>query len=334
MHTNEEFEKKKEKAKIAANTGDSKAQWTYAKYLMSPSGNYDEYRQGIAFLRLAALQGHCFAQVDLAYALFYGMGYDKDEKEALILCELAIAAFQKVVEEFGQNTPKEDLVSLLLYKQRAVRLRDTIQHLQLFPNCISEAQKAIFHALESHDMSLLEPMLNENVTFSIMCRPTMGKAEMMAWFEKLLSNKDMQVSYVQTERYGMVVECYIPNDKRNLIRSLFIARTNEKGMIHRIAHQAYNGGDYCFTIGSEPFAWEEIEPCLNDVDTARHPQSAIVRGRMFCMSCGKPSQELKWIRFHSNPDRHNGFSYFGRMSVCTDCRQQVEFSCDECRWIG
>ena len=153
----------------------------------------------------------------------------------------------------------------------------------------------------------------------------------LEWFEGRFSDREYQVSLVPTVRFGMVVEIHIPNDMHNLIRSLFFSRTNEEERIDRIAHQAYNGGDFCFTTGNEPFLWQEIAPCLNDLDTARHPASALVRGRMFCMGCGKLSHELRWIRFHSNPALHDGFTYIGTMSVCTDCQQQVEFYLKECK---
>ena len=330
MLTPEEYEKKKNEVKEAALEGDITAQWKYSKYLMGSNSTYEEYRQGLVFLILAASHGQCFAQIDLAYTEFYGKGGQKDIDDALLLCKRAISTFQEAIQKHNRDD-KANLSFLMRNQNKAIRLRDTILKLRSITEPVSDAQLTLCQAFERHDMSILEPMLDDLVTFSLMCRPHYnGKTKVLNCFEKLLT-KDYHVSFVPTERYGMVVELYIPNDIHNLIRSLLIVRTNDKGKIHRIAHQAYNGGDYCFPPGCEPFDWKEIEPCLNDIDTARHPQSAIVRGRMFCMNCGKLSHELKWIHFHSTPKLHNGFSYIGRMSVCPDCHQQVEFICEDCK---
>lgn len=330
MLTTEEYEKKKNEAKNAALAGDVEAQWKYSKFLMGSNSTIEEYRQGLVFLILAASQGHCLAQIDLAYKEFYGKGGNKDIDDALLLCERSISTFQEAIQK--QNTDDKSQLSFLIRNQnKAIRLRDTILKLRSIKDPVSDAQLALCQAFEHRNMSILEPMLDEQVTFTVMFRPPyIGKTEVLNCFERLLK-KDFEISFIPTERYGMVLELYFPNDMHNIIRSLLLTRTNENEKIQRIAHQAYNGGDYCFTIGSKPFAWEEIEPCLSDIDTARNPQSSIIRGRMFCMNCGKLSDDLKWIHFHSNPKLHNGFSYIGRMSVCPDCHQQVEFICEDCK---
>ena len=191
---------------------------------------------------------------------------------------------------------------------------------------LSNAQIALYRAFLHHDINYIEPRLDENVILSDLMRyPTPGKKDVMEWLEEGVSRKELQPSLVSTERFGMVTETYIPDNKRTIVRSLYFIRTNEENKIDRIARQPIVWSEYCFDAGSTPFSWEEIEPCLNDVDTKFN------RGFMFCMNCGKLSHELKWIRFHSNPDLHDGYSYIGRMSVCPDCQQQVEFHCENCK---
>ncbi len=332
MSINEKLEQLKQEAREAAAAGDLNAQWKYANYMMSPTSTLEQYKEGLMFLILAASRGHCLAQIDLAYDYFYGKGCKKDVDDALVLCEQALSTFQEVIWEKKEKEKNTDLSFWLINQQKAVRLRDTILKLKSIPKPVSDSQLALFQAFDGHDWSKLESMLAENVTFSFMFKPPLeGKKAVLEWFEGRFSDREYQVSLVPTVRFGMVVEIHIPNDMHNLIRSLFFTRTNEEGRIDRIAHQAYNGGDFCFTTGNEPFLWQEIAPCLNDLDTARHPASALVRGRMFCMGCGKLSHELRWIRFHSNPALHDGFTYIGTMSVCTDCQQQVEFYLKECK---
>ena len=95
-------------------------------------------------------------------------------------------------------------------------------------------------------------------------------------------------------------------------------------MIDRIARQPIVWDDeYCFSSGDAPFSWEEIEPCLDNV-----VEKGLKRGLMFCAECGKLSHELRWIYFQSRPNPETGLSYVGRMSVCTECKRQVEFHCE------
>jgi hypothetical protein len=81
----EAYEKKKKEAKDAALAGDVVVQWRYSHYLMHPNSTYEEYRQGLVFLILAASHGHCFAQIEHAYTEFTA----KEEKRTLMmLCNI------------------------------------------------------------------------------------------------------------------------------------------------------------------------------------------------------------------------------------------------------
>jgi hypothetical protein len=163
------------------------------------------------------------------------------------------------------------------------------------------------------------------VVFSNLFRyPTQGKMDVLENLEELIFDKEKRVSLLPTERYGMVTETYVPNDIHSIVHSIFFIRTNEKNKIDRMARQPIVWDKYCFSTGDFPFGWEEIEPCLDYV-----VEKGITRGLMFCSECGKLSHELKWIHFQSRPDPVTGFSYLGRMSVCTECKRQVEFHCEE-----
>lgn len=304
MLTDQEIEQRKEEAKTGALTGYVSDRWKYAQHLLLDSrSDYKQYKLGVALLKQAAFQGHAMAQGELAYRLYFGKGIDKDEKKALEWCEKALEKWKR---------------------PQWLRLREVITKPKNI--MLSNAQMALYRAFLHHDISYIEPRIDENVILSDLMRyPTPGKKDVMEWLEEGVSRKELQPSLVSTERFGMVTETYIPNNMRTIVRSLYFIRTNEKNKIDRIARQPIVWSEYCFDAGSTPFDWGEIEPCLNDVDTKFN------RGFMFCMNCGKLSHELKWIRFHSNPDLHDGYSYIGRMSVCPDCQQQVEFHCEYCK---
>ena len=305
MLTEQEYEQLKTKAWAGTLTGFASKRWEYAKYFLleNPNSDYKHYRMGVALLKQAAMQGNAFAQGDLAYLLYYGKGIDKDVKKALEWCNKALDKWRS---------------------PQMMRLREVITKPKNI--MLSNAQMALYRAILHHDVSYIEPRIDENVILSDLMRyPTPGKKDVMEWLEEGVSRRELQPSLVSTERFGMVTETYIPGNKRTIVRSLYFIRTNEENKIDRIARQPIVWSEYCFDAGSTPFSWEEIEPCLNDVDTKFN------RGFMFCMNCGKLSHELKWIRFHSNPDLHGGYSYIGRMSVCPDCQQQVEFHCENCK---
>lgn len=303
MLTDQEIEQRKEEAKTGALTGYASDRWKYAQHLLLDSrSDYKQYKLGIALLKQAAFQGHTMAQGELAYRLYYGKGIDKDVKKALEWCEKALEKWKR---------------------PQWLRLREEITKPKNI--MLSNAQMALYRTFLHHDLSYIEPRLDDNVILSDLMRyPTPGKMDVMEWLEECVSRKELQMSLVSTDRYGMVTETFVPNNMRTIVRSLYFLRTNAENKIDRIARQPIVWSEYCFDAGSTPFGWEEIEPCLNDVDTKFN------RGFMFCMNCGKLSHELKWIRFHSSPDLHGGYSYIGRMSICPDCRQQVEFHCEYC----
>ena len=332
MPVNKNLERLMSETMNAASAGDLSAQWRYAFLLMDACNSYEQYKEGLLSLVTAATRGHVLAQIDLAYIEFYGKGCEKNLEGALALCENALTTIEK--KKLCSHRDKEgfdDPSNWLIAQQRAIRLRDTILEQEFLPKQVSDAQSALFQSLENHDWSHLENMLDENVILSLWLKPPcVGKTDVLNWFEERMTNRDYEVSFVPTERHGMVVEVYFPNDKRNIVRSLFLVRTNKGGKIDRIAHRAYNG-DFGFSVGREPFSWGEIEPCLNDLEVGYKPYSPLIKGRMFCMYCGKLSHELRWIRFHSKPTIHDRFTYGGTMSVCTDCRQQVEFCFRYCK---
>lgn len=309
MLTEQEYEQMKTKAWPGALTGFASKRWEYAKYflLKNPKSDYKQYRMGITLLKQAAMQGNAFAQGELAYHLYYdGKGIDKDEKKALEWCNKALERWKS---------------------PQMIRLHEVITRPQNI--MLSNAQMSLYRAFLHHDISYIEPRLDENVILSDLMRyPTPGKKDVTEWLKECVSREEIKPSLVSTDRFGMVTETYVPNNIRNIVRSLYFIRTNEENKIDRIARQPIVWSEYCFDAGSTPFDWEEIEPCLNDDDTKFN------RCFMFCMNCGELSHELKWIRFHSNPDLHDGYSYIGRMSVCPDCRQQVEFHCEDCKKVG
>ena len=285
-------------------TGFPSKRWEYAYWflLKDSDKDYAHYRLGITMLKQAALQGHSLAQGNLAFHLYYGKGVDKDEKKALLWCNKALEIEKRpewVRLHNAITKPKENIV-------------------------LSNAQGRLYLASLYHNINYIESQLDENVVFSDLFRyPTQGKMNVLKSLEEIVSTKELDVALLPTERYGMVTETYVPNKRRTLIRSIYFVRTNEKNKIDRIARQPIVWDEYCFSAGDSPFNWEEIEPCLDDV-----VEKGITRGLMFCSECGKLSHELRWIHFQSRPDPETGFSYVGRMSVCTDCKRQVEFHCD------
>lgn len=304
MLTDQEKNQIKEKAEKYILAGTASDCWEFAQQiLLNPRIDYEQYELGITMLNRASEQGHAMAQGDLAFCLYYGRGIAKDEKKALELCNKALEHCKH---------PKW------------IRLHDVITKPKNI--MLSNAQMALYRAFLHHDISYIEPRLDDDVVFSELFRyPTLGKLDVLEILEDIVSHRELQPSLVPTDRYGMVTESYRPNNIRTIVRSLYFIHTNAANKIDRIARQPIVWDDYCFNAGSSPFDWEEIEPCLNDIDTRLN------RGLMFCMNCGKLSHELKWIRFHSNPDLHGGYSYFGRMSICPDCHQQVEFHCEGCK---
>lgn len=174
-------------------------------------------------------------------------------------------------------------------------------------------------------MSFIEPQLDDNVVLSSpVLYPTLGKTDVMETLGEWVADKETQVSLSPTDRFGMVTEIAYPNRKKIICRLTFYILTDSAGKIIRIARQPIVWDEYCFGVGNfSPFTWEEIEPCLNDVEVRR-----IMRGHMFCPQCGKLSHELTWINFQSKPDPISGLSYYGKMSVCPDCKQEVEFLCE------
>lgn len=304
MMTEQEYEQKRSDVWRGVLTGYPSKRWEYANWflLRNPKSDFAHYRMGITLLKQSAIQGLSRAQGDLAYHLYYGKGVDKDEKKALEWCNKALEIMKRPEWVRLHNVitrPKENIT-------------------------LSNAQMGLYRAFLHHDINHIESRLDENVVFSnLFCYPSQGKMDVLENLKEFISDKEMKVSLLPTERYGMVTETYVPNNIRTLIRSIYFVRTNEKNKIDRIARQPIVWDKYCFSAGDSPFCWEEIEPCLDNV-----VEKGITRGLMFCPECGKLSHELKWIHFQSRPDPVTGFSYLGRMSVCTECKRQVEFHCD------
>lgn len=303
MLTNYEIERAIACLKDGSIEGDATEQWVYANHLLSNSkSDIARYQLGIDLLKRAAANGHTLAQGELAFRLYYGEGIDKDEQLALEFCNQALEHWKR---------PQWERLHKIITRPKNLIL--------------SNSQLALYRAFLHHDSSYIESRLDENVIFSDLLRyPTEGKKDVIECLEKCILDKNVQTSLISTERYGMVTEIFSPNEVRNTIRSIYLMRSNSDNKINRIARQPIVWNEFCFNVGSEPFYWEEIEPCLKaEIKTFN-------RGLMFCMGCGKLSHELKWIRFQSNPELHEGFFYTGKMSVCPDCRQQVEFHCDCC----
>ncbi len=67
------------------------------------------------------------------------------------------------------------------------------------------------------------------------------------------------------------------------------------------------------------FPLEDIEACLDRKMTA-------MPNHLPCPLCGKPSEQLEWIYFHSPQwTWQNLMGRGGPMSICPDCRCVVEF---------
>ena len=303
MLTKLEFEQMKREAWTSALTGHPSKRWEYANLFLleDPRSDYAHYQMGITMLKQAAMQGDPYAQGDLAYHLYYGIGIDKDRDKALEWCSKAL--------ESGRQ-PKW------------VRLYNTIVR----PNhniMLSNAQMGLYRAFIAHDISIVEPRLADDVIFStVLCYPCQGKMDVMEQLDTHISDKETKAALLPTERYGTVTETHIANNKRPTFHFLYFVRTNEKNKIDRIARQPIVWDKYCFSAGDAPFSWEEIEPCLDNVSPSR-----LTRGFMFCSECGRLSHELRWINFLSKPDPETGYTYRGQMSVCTECKRQVEFHC-------
>ena len=201
MLTEQEYEQLKTKAWAGALTGFASKRWEYAKYFLleNPNSDYKHYRMGVALLKQAAMQGNAFAQGDLAYLLYYGKGIDKDVKKALEWCEKALEKWKRpqwlrLLEEITK--PKNIM--------------------------LSNAQMALYRTFLHHDLSYIEPRLDDNVILSDLMRyPTPGKMDVMEWLEECVSRKELQMSLVSTDRYGMVTETFVPNNMRTIVRSLY-----------------------------------------------------------------------------------------------------------------
>lgn len=287
--------------------------WMKANDILgSCQSSIDEYKKGLELLKMSAEQGCVKAQSNLAHRLYYGIGCDKDEKGALEWCNKSLS--------------HPDIQIQLLPKP--IRLHEVITKQK--NTFLSKAQQAFYIASKQRDFGLFYPMLDDNVILvNFMDRKyRQGKEEISEWFMRVFHpGEDRQVSLIASERYGMLTEWYFPDNITSILRSVFYIRTNANGKVDRIARQAIVWDRYCFSPSSTPFEWEEIEPWLGNVDTQHYNG-----GGMFCMECGKLSHELTWIHFESKSDPKTGISYIGHMSVCPDCKRQVEFRCEDVKW--
>src|SRR5574344_373974 len=210
--TQQEFEQRKADSWTGALTGYPFKRWEYANWflLKDPKSDFAHYRMGITILKQAAIQGLSLAQGDLAYHLYYGKGINKDEKKALEWCNKALERVKRPEWVRLHNVimkPKENIM-------------------------LSNAQMTLYRAFLHHDINHIESRLDKNVVFSnLFCYPTQGKKDVLESLEELISDKEITVSLVPTERYGMVTETYVPNNIRTLIHSLYFVRTNEKNKI-------------------------------------------------------------------------------------------------------
>lgn len=70
----------------------------------------------------------------------------------------------------------------------------------------------------------------------------------------------------------------------------------------------------------EEYPWKDVEACMDKTLPA-------LSDHLPCPICGKPSEELKWIRFMTPKWTWKNFmGVGGPMSICTDCHRQVEFT--------
>ena len=78
--------------------------------------------------------------------------------------------------------------------------------------------------------------------------------------------------------------------------------------------------DYClgFQIEDE-FLWEDVMACMDYT-------APVFFGHFSCPICGRPSEQLRWIRFVS-PEKtwHDFAGIGGLLSICTNCHIQVEY---------
>ena len=74
---------------------------------------------------------------------------------------------------------------------------------------------------------------------------------------------------------------------------------------------------------SRKFPWSDVKSCLKDkLDNMKF------KGHQNCPKCGRHSEDLVWIMFNSPLwTWENLCGRKGPLSICPDCKIQVEFHC-------
>lgn len=280
----------------------------------SHSDDFDKY---FDLLNQAAEGNNHTALFTLAYHYYYGEYIDRDVDKALNLCKKASKMIenQTISEENGLFIKTSKIAYQFFYRYMK----------RMTPKTPSKHYMIVYNALTTGYLSLLEPLLDKNVVYSnIFHEPLVGIKNIIAWFKKISLDNTIRVSFIATERYGTVVELYRNYPAKP---ALVIIRVNEQNLIDRIAAQPISWGPdtdfngYYYNVGSKPLPWKHIRLFL-EKNTLQYESTKV--GGMYCMKCGKLSEDLTWINYHTKPDQFST-AEFGVMSVCPDCKQMVEF---------
>ena len=286
--------------KVLADAGDANAQWRYAMIRgAETSRNVDEI---LYYLRESAAQDNKYGQYFLAYFLAFGDGCERDIELAASLCRKA--------KEKGHE-PAERLMHEIDKYQFLLQEQDTEVK---FPYPI------LFQAIYSHDVELLIPYLADDVVLiDVLREPFYGKPEVISYLKHRFSvDKDanMEPNYYPSERYGNIIELYVPNRRRLVL----IAKVNDDGKIDRIAYQ--------------PLVWEDVfnglfSSCCNSALELENleldeDENGYHKGYVFCGTCGCLSSELDWFKFESSKVDTKHAKYKGKVSICPKCGDVVE----------
>lgn len=305
--TDQEYEHFVQEIKEKAEAGSAKHQYLYALTFNNLSDpDYDKY---FYYLEKAAKQGVNPALFTLAYRYYYGDYIDRDEKKAREYCKRAIEI--------------TDGVDFVAKENRAYRRFYDYMN-RMVPDNPSEIYKELYRALTAKNWNIIDPLLDDDVILLRSLNPTItGKRDVLSHLNGAMKARpNLAVLYRQTERYGTVVELYA---KQDIITMIFL-HVNGNNKIDRIAFQpikfdidAHMNGCFC-NAGSNPLPWKQIKPLLKEpLQKTCHKL-----GSMFCMNCGKTSDNLLWYEIETKIDDWIAPQY-GLISVCPDCQQMVEF---------
>ena len=288
-----------------AKEGNSEAQCRYGYYLAkNPKA---DIRKAIEMFALSAKQGYSMSKYFLSVILFFGDGVEKDFTRSKQLC----------IDASNDGCAPA---------KRFLQLIESFEHLSLKESKVPVWYSILYETFVNRDVSKIKLAMRDDVHYSdVLGKTIIGKENVVSALQNYVSQMDdsIETDFIPTERYGTVIELYRPGYRRILV----VCRTEGFGVITNIAflpsYWGINVSGIYYNAMRNPFGWNEIERQLHKQADGYH------EGHMFCMKCGTISKLLDWIHFESAPQQ--GVSLHGQMSVCTNCKEQVEFIFEELR---